>query len=50
MMETLNTHRPTNRALAVIDGGVANKAGMSAAAPKPKLLDQVRQGDPDAAL
>jgi hypothetical protein len=45
MMETVNTHRPINRALAVIDGGLNFKADRQSlsAVPKPKLLDQVRQ-------
>ena len=45
MMETTNTQRLTNRTLVVIDGGMNLKANVQAvpAAPKPKLLDQVRQ-------
>jgi integrase len=45
MMETANTHRPVNRTLAVVDGGLSVKAHPKALATnsKPKLLDQVRQ-------
>jgi integron integrase len=44
MMETANTHKPA-RTLVVIDGGMNSKAGVQTipAAPKPKLLDQVRE-------
>src|SRR5687768_12143272 len=44
MMETVNTRRPINRALAVIDGGLNFKASVEAlrTPSKPKLLDQVR--------
>jgi site-specific recombinase XerC len=44
-MESINTHRPINRTLAVIDGGLNLKNGTLTppTAPKPKLLDQVRQ-------
>jgi integron integrase len=44
-METINAHRPVNPTLAVIDGGLNFKtdAPSPPAAPKPKLLDQVRQ-------
>ncbi len=44
-METANTHRPVNRTLAVVDGGLSVKAYPKALATnsKPKLLDQVRQ-------
>jgi integron integrase len=42
--ETTNTHRPVNRTLTVIDGGLNSKAGVQSppTAPKPKLLEQVR--------
>ncbi len=45
MMETANTHKPANRTLVVIDGGMNFKASVQTipAAPKPKLLDQVRE-------
>ena len=45
MMEQVNAHRPINRTLAVIDGGLSIKNGTPAlpSAQKPKLLDQVRQ-------
>jgi site-specific recombinase XerD len=45
MLERANTHRPINRTLAVIDGGLNFKAGVQTlpTIPKPKLLDQVRQ-------
>jgi integron integrase len=45
MMETANTDRPTNRTLVVIDGGLNVKIPNQSppTAPKPKLLDQVRQ-------
>jgi len=45
MMETANTHKPANRTLAVIEGGIHKQAGGQAVplSPKPKLLDQVRQ-------
>ena len=45
MMESINAHRPINRALAVIDGGLNFKAGVETlpTTPKPKLLEQVRQ-------
>ena len=44
-MDTVRTHAPMNRTLAVIDGGLYRKnCGPAAAAiQKPKLLDQVRQ-------
>jgi hypothetical protein len=44
-METANTHRPINRTLVVIDGGMNFKASVQTipTAPKPKLLDEVRQ-------
>ena len=44
MMTSVNTHRPTNRTLAVINGGLNVAAGVHAIStpPKPKLLDQVR--------
>jgi integron integrase len=44
MMETANTHKPTNRTLVVIDGGMNFKGSVQTipSAPKPKLLDQVR--------
>jgi hypothetical protein len=43
-MDTTNTHTPTNRTLAVIDGGLNFKAGVEPlpTPSKPKLLDQVR--------
>jgi integron integrase len=45
MMETANAHKPANRTLVVIDGGMNFKASVQTipTAPKPKLLDQVRQ-------
>jgi integron integrase len=45
MMETVNAPRPINLTLAVIDGGLSIKNGTLTppTAPKPKLLDQVRQ-------
>ena len=45
MMMNVNVHRPTNRTLAVIDGGLNVVAGVQTIStpPKPKLLDQVRQ-------
>ena len=45
MMETINTHKPINHSLAVIDGGINLKNGTPwpPTAQKPKLLDQVRQ-------
>jgi hypothetical protein len=45
MMETVNAHRPINRSLAVIDGGLNFKAGEPTitSTPSPKLLDQVRE-------
>src|SRR6185312_10786821 len=44
MMETVNTHRPINRALAVTDGGLNFKAAVEPlpTPSKPKLLEQVR--------
>jgi integron integrase len=44
-MESLNAYRTINRSLAVIDGGMNVKAGIQTlpSAPKPKLLDRVRQ-------
>lgn len=44
MIETANTHRPMNRTLAVIDGGLNSRTGVQMpSTPKPKLLEQVRQ-------
>ena len=45
MMETANTHKPANRALVVIDGGMNAKAYVQIlpTTQKPKLLEQVRQ-------
>jgi hypothetical protein len=45
MINNVNTHSPTNRTLAVIDGGLNVKAAVQtpSTAPKLKLLDQVRQ-------
>ncbi len=45
MMETVNAHRPINRALAVIDGGLNVRGNVQTLSTtlKPKLLDQVRQ-------
>ncbi|HXV78964.1 MAG TPA: integron integrase [Candidatus Binatia bacterium] len=45
MMETVNTSRPINRTLAVIDGGLTLKNATPAplTVQRPKLLDQVRQ-------
>src|SRR5688572_25485564 len=47
MMNNVNTHSPTNRTLAVIDGGLNVEAGVHklSTPPKPKLLEQVRQKD-----
>jgi hypothetical protein len=44
-METANTHKPANRTLVVIDGGMNFKASVQTipTAPRPKLLDEVRQ-------
>ena len=44
-METTNTHKSSNRALVVIDGGMNFKANVQTipSAPKPKLIDQVHQ-------
>ena len=44
-MTSVNTHRPTNRTLAVINGGLNVEAGVQKVSmpPKPKLLDQVRE-------
>ena len=44
-MMNVNVHGPTNRTLAVIDGGLNVAAGVQTIStpPKPKLLDQVRQ-------
>jgi Phage integrase, N-terminal SAM-like domain len=44
-MHSVNTPRPTNRTLAVIDGGLNVNAHLQRPATnsKPKLLDQVRQ-------
>ena len=43
-MNNISTHSPTNRTLAVIDGGLNFKTGVQPppSALKPKLLDQVR--------
>jgi integron integrase len=45
MLEPVNTYRPINRTLAVIDGGLTlkNATPASPTALKPKLLDQVRE-------
>ena len=45
MIETANGQKPFNRTLAVIDGGMHEKAGARPFPPilKPRLLDQVRQ-------
>jgi hypothetical protein len=43
MMETANTHRPINRTLAVIDGGIQKKSDVPSFPTKPRLLEQVRQ-------
>ena len=45
MINNVNTHRPTNHTLAVIDGGLNFKTDASTppTAPNPKLLDRVRQ-------
>ena len=40
MINNVNTYRPTNRTLAVIDGGIRKEIEVQT---KPKLLDQVRQ-------
>ena len=44
-MDILNSRAPMNRALAVIDGRLHSKTGISQppTAQKPKLLEQVRQ-------
>jgi len=44
-METTNTHKSSNRALVVIDGGMNFKGNVQtiSSAPKPKLIDQVHQ-------
>ena len=44
-MNYVNTHKPTNHALAVIDGGLNLKASVEPliTTQKPRLLDQVRQ-------
>lgn len=44
-MTSIDMRRPTNRTLAVIDGGLNGKVGVQTLStiPKPKLLDQVRQ-------
>ncbi len=44
-MESANLHRPANRTFAVIEGGTRKQTGLQTPtmAPKPKLLDQVRQ-------
>ena len=44
-MNYVNTHKPTNRTLAVIDGGLNLKASVEPliTTEKPRLLDQVRQ-------
>ena len=44
-METTNTHKSSNRALVVIDGGMNFKGNVQTipSAPKPKLIDQVHQ-------
>jgi len=45
MMETANTHKPANRTLVVIDGGMNAKAYVQTlpTTQKPKLLEQVKQ-------
>ena len=45
MMETANTHKPANRTLVVIDGGMNAKAYVQIlpTTQKAKLLEQVRQ-------
>ena len=45
MTETVNTHKPRNRTLVVIDGGMNAKAYVQIlpTTQKPKLLEQVRQ-------
>lgn len=42
MMTSVNTHKPTNRTLAVINGGLNVEAGVQKVSmpPKPKLLDK----------
>jgi hypothetical protein len=44
-MNCVNTHRPTNRTLAVIEGRIEKPTDNQplATAQKPKLLEQVRQ-------
>jgi integrase len=44
-MDSANMHRPANRTLVVIDGGIGRGAGgrLPPHTSKPKLLDQVRQ-------
>jgi integron integrase len=43
VIDNVNRQRPVNPALIVIDGGLNFKADTPSAAPKPELLDQVRQ-------
>ena len=45
MINNVNTHRPTNRTFAVIDGGIRKEIEVQTCSqtPKPKLLDQVRE-------
>jgi len=45
MINNANSHRPINHTLAVINGGIRKEIEVQTvlAAPKPKLLDQVRQ-------
>jgi len=41
-MNSVNTYRPINRTLAVIDGGLNSKVAPPPTGQQPKLLDQVR--------
>ena len=42
-MNNVNTHAPTNRTIAVIDGGLNDPVCKLPSTGKPKLLEQVRQ-------
>jgi hypothetical protein len=52
MNETANTHRPVNRTLTVVDGGLNGKARVQTipTSPKPKLLRLSPPGDPNTPL
>jgi integron integrase len=43
MMEPANRHRPINRTLAVIDGGIQKRTDVPSLPTKPRLLERVRQ-------